>query len=84
MTLLGAIAGVFALALLALPTLRVLQGRLTPHLATGLWLAGAGFLLLALAALVLTGDNARLATVAGVTATVTGNILQRRRARKPD
>jgi hypothetical protein len=82
--LLGAIAAVFALVLLVLPTVRVAQGRLTPRLALGLWIAGAGFLLLALAAFVLTGDAARLATLAGVAAAVAGNIMQRRAQRPPE
>jgi hypothetical protein len=79
--LLGGIAAAFALLLLVLPTLRVTQGRLSPRQALGLWISGGGFLLLALAALVLTGDAARSATIAGVAAAVAGNIVQRRSAR---
>ncbi|HSJ23823.1 MAG TPA: hypothetical protein VK929_03995 [Longimicrobiales bacterium] len=80
MTILGVVAGVFALLLLVLPTLRVMQGRLSPHMALGLWVSGAGFLLLALAALVLSGDDARTATLLGVAAAVAGNVIQRKRS----
>jgi hypothetical protein len=83
MYVLGAIAAVFALLLLVLPTARVWQGRLAPEQAAGLWLAGAGFLLLALAALVLAPAAARVAALVGVAAAVAGNIMQRRAAR-PD
>jgi hypothetical protein len=79
MRLLGFIAAVFATLLLVLPTVRVLQGRLPARLAVGLWISGAGFLLLAVAALALSGDAALLATLAGVSSAVAGNILQRRR-----
>jgi hypothetical protein len=80
---LGTMAAVFAASLLVLPTLRVLQGRLAPADAAGLWIAGAGFLLLALAALVLSGDAALVAALVGVAAAVAGNVLQRRRTRPP-
>jgi hypothetical protein len=83
MELLGALAAIFALLLLVLPTIRVAQGRLHPQHALGLWIAGAGFLLLALAALVLSGATARNATLVGVAATVIGNIVQRRAVRPP-
>jgi hypothetical protein len=82
MNLLGTIAALFALMLLALPTIRVAQGHLAPRDALGLWIAGAGFLLLALAALVLTGDAALIATLAGIAAAVAGNIVQRRVAKR--
>jgi hypothetical protein len=49
----------------------------------GLWIAGAGFLLLALAALALSGDAALIAALLGVAATVAGNMIQRRNTR-PD
>ena len=75
---LGVIAAVFALALLVLPTVRVLQGRLAPRFAAGLWIAGSGFLLLALAAFALRGDAAQLAVLVGVIAAVAGNVIQRR------
>jgi hypothetical protein len=78
MIILGSIAAMFAFLLLVLPTLRVVQGRLAPRAALGLWIAGAGFLLLALAAFVLAGDTALAATLAGVALAVTGNIVQRR------
>jgi hypothetical protein len=78
MIILGSIAAIFALLLLGLPTLRVAQGRLTPRAALGLWISGAGFLLLALAAFVLAGDVALSATLAGVALAVTGNVVQRR------
>jgi hypothetical protein len=83
MELLGALAAIFALLLLVLPSIRVAQGRLHAHHALGLWIAGAGFLLLALAALVLSGAMARNATLVGVAATVIGNIVQRRAVRPP-
>lgn len=78
MYILGGIAAVFALLLLVLPTLRVTQGRLVARDALGLWISGAGFLLLALAAFVLTGDAAFIATLAGIVIAVAGNIIQRR------
>jgi hypothetical protein len=53
MIILGTMAALFAAFLLVLPTVRVAQGRLTPAYAAGLWIAGFGFLLLALAAFVL-------------------------------
>jgi hypothetical protein len=83
MVLLGAMAALFALVLLLLPTMRVAQGRLQPEQAHGLWISGAGFLLLALAALVLTGDAAMIAALVGVIAAVAGNVLQRRAKRPP-
>jgi hypothetical protein len=83
MALLGAMAALFALVLLLLPTMRVAQGRLQPEQALGLWISGAGFLLLALAALVLSGDVAMMATLVGVVAAVAGNIVQRRATRPP-
>lgn len=79
--LLGSLAAVFALLLLVLPTMRVLQGRLQAQQAVGLWISGAGFLLLSLAALILAGAAARNATLAGVAATVAGNLVQRRATR---
>jgi hypothetical protein len=78
MHILGAIAAIFALLLLGLPSIRVAQGALTVRAALGLWISGAGFLLLALAAFVLAGDAALVATLAGVAAAVAGNIVQRR------
>lgn len=75
---LGVLAAVFALALLVLPTLRVLQGRLAPRFAVGLWISGGGFLLLTLAAFVLEGDAAQLAVLVGVVAAIAGNVVQRR------
>jgi hypothetical protein len=83
MALLGGMAAVFALVLLVMPTMRVAQGRLQPDQALGLWISGAGFLLLALAALVLAGDAAMIATLVGVAAAVAGNIVQRRATRRP-
>lgn len=81
MVILGSIAAVFAALLLVLPTVRVAQGRLPAHMATGLWLSGSGFLLMAVAALVLEGEAASSATLLGVGLAVGGNILQRRRTR---
>jgi hypothetical protein len=83
MQLLGGIAAIFALLLLAMPAVRVAQGRLTARNALGLWIAGAGFLLLAVAALVLAGDAAMIATLGGVAAAVAGNVVQRRAMRPP-
>jgi uncharacterized membrane protein YbhN (UPF0104 family) len=79
----GVAAGLFALTLVALPTIRVAQGRLPPRSALGLWISGLGFALLAAAALVLEGDAARGAMLGGVVAAVVGNIVQRRTARPP-
>lgn len=79
-TLLSALAGLFAALLLIFPTVRVAQGRLAPRQALGLWLAGAGFLLLALAGLVLRPAEGRTAVLVGVSAAVIGNIIQRRNA----
>jgi drug/metabolite transporter (DMT)-like permease len=77
-------AGLFAAGLLVLPTIRVMQGRLAPRQAVGLWVSGAGFLLLALAGLVLRPAEGRTAVLLGVTAAVVGNIIQRRNARTGD
>jgi hypothetical protein len=79
--ILGGLAAAFALLLLVLPAARVAQGQLTITQAMGLWIAGAGFALLAMAALVLDGDAAGPAILIGVTATVVGNIVQRRATR---
>jgi hypothetical protein len=76
--ILGALAGAFALLLLVLPAVRVAQGRLTTTQAMGLWISGAGFAMLAMAALVVEGDAVGAAILIGVTATVVGNIVQRR------
>jgi hypothetical protein len=84
MVLLGAIAVVFAALLIGLPALRVAQGRLTVRMAIGLWIAGGGFVLLALAAFVLRGDALTVALLIGVAAAVAGNIVQRRMTRPKD
>jgi hypothetical protein len=78
----GAAAGLFALTLLVLPTLRVAQGRLPARSALGLWISGLGFALLAAAALALDADAARGAILAGVVAAVVGNLVQRRTAKR--
>jgi hypothetical protein len=83
MQLLGGIAAVFALLLLMLPAVRVAQGRLAARNALGLWISGTGFLLLAVAALVLAGDAAMIAALVGVAAAVAGNIVQRKAVRPP-
>lgn len=79
-TLLGVLAGLFALALLLLPAWRILQGRLPVRQAQGLWIAGAGFALLAAAALLPNTDTTAL-ILPGVALTVAGNIVQRRNSR---
>jgi hypothetical protein len=79
--LLALLAGLFAALLLLLPTVRVVQGKLAPRQALGLWVSGVGFLLLALAGLVLRPAEGRTAVLLGVIAAVVGNILQRRNAR---
>lgn len=79
----GVAAGLFALTLVALPTIRVAQGRLPARSALGLWISGLGFALLAAAALILEDDASRGALLAGVVAAVVGNIVQRRTARPP-
>jgi hypothetical protein len=81
MQILGTIAAAFAVMLLVLPTVRVLQGGLAPRMATGLWISGAGFLLLAAAALVLDGEDAASVTLIGIGLAVAGNIIQRRRTK---
>lgn len=75
--LFAVLAAVFALALLVLPTVRVLQGRLSPRSVAGLWLSGTGFALLALAGLVLEGDEAQTAVIVGIVATIVGWLVQR-------
>jgi hypothetical protein len=77
----GALAGAFALALLLLPAVRVAQGRLSLRQAGGLWIAGAGFALLAAAAFLVPPDRTGTAIVIGVSLAVAGNILQRRNTR---
>jgi formate-dependent phosphoribosylglycinamide formyltransferase (GAR transformylase) len=77
---LGAAAGLFALMLVALPSVRVAQGQLPVRSALGLWISGLGFALLAAAALLLSEEAARAAILAGVVAAVVGNIVQRRTA----
>lgn len=83
-SVLGVLAAIFAVLLIALPAVRVAQGRLPVRQAVGLWISGAGFLLLALAALVLRGDAVPRALFAGVIAAVAGNIVQRRTTRQED
>jgi hypothetical protein len=78
---LGALAGVFAVALLVLPAVRVGQGALPVRNVVGLWVSGVGFGLLAAAALVLSGPAANAAILPGVAMAVAGNIIQRRVAR---
>jgi hypothetical protein len=78
---LGGLAALFAVALIALPGLRVVQGTLQPRQAAGLWLAGAGFGLLAAAALWRDASGSPAAILAGVTLAVAGNIVQRRATR---
>jgi multidrug transporter EmrE-like cation transporter len=75
--LLGTIAALFAALLLVLPALRVAQQRLALRHAVGLWISGAGFLMLALAALVLRGGTIRIALLTGIVLAVAGNIMQR-------
>lgn len=77
---LGAAAALFAVMLVALPAVRVAQGRLAARSAVGLWISGLGFALLAAAALVLSDEAARAAILAGVVAAVVGNVVQRRTA----
>lgn len=80
---LGAAAALFGVMLLALPLLRITQQRLTFNDATGLLLAGIGFVILAAAAFLFTGEQAQRAVVSGVVLVVAGNLLQRRVARRP-
>ncbi len=79
--IMGGLAALFALMLIVLPTLRVARGYLPVRGAAGLWISGAGFALLAAAALVLDGDAASPAILVGVTLAVVGNIVQRRATR---
>lgn len=76
--ILGGLAALFGLVLLVFPTIRVSQGRLTARGAVGLWLAGTGFLLIAMAALVLSGSVANGAVLIGAALTILGNLVQRR------
>ncbi|MEX2528622.1 MAG: hypothetical protein WEA09_13400 [Gemmatimonadota bacterium] len=76
--LLGGLAALFGVVLLVFPSVRVSQGRLTARGAVGLWLAGTGFLLIALAALVLSGSLANGAVLIGAALAILGNLLQRR------
>lgn len=78
--ILGVAAAVFAGMLLTLPTIRWMQGRLTLRMASGLWISGIGFALLALAALLLEGESARGAVVLGVLGTGIGMVVQKRNA----
>jgi hypothetical protein len=80
--ILGGLAGLFALALVVLPALRVAQGHLTAAGAAGLWVSGAGFALLAAAALLLSDAAAHGAILAGVVLAVVGNVIQRRTGKR--
>jgi hypothetical protein len=73
--LLGVLSGLFSLALLVLPTMRVLQGRLEVRRSIGLWIAGVGFGWLAVAAFV-EGEAAAQAVSLGFVATAVGSIVQ--------
>jgi hypothetical protein len=74
---LGVVAGLCALALLVLPAVRVGQGAIPVRMALGLWIAGVGFGLLAVAALALDGPAANAAVMPGVALAVLGNFIQR-------
>lgn len=78
---LGALPLVLALALAMLPTWRVVQGRLTPARALGLWISAAGFGLLALGAFALDGADLQAALWSGVVLLAVGNLVQRRMMR---
>jgi uncharacterized PurR-regulated membrane protein YhhQ (DUF165 family) len=79
---LGTLAAFFGILLLALPLLRIAQGRLGFNDAAGLFMAGLGFIVLAAAALLFTGAEAQRAVVSGVLLVVAGNIFQRRVSRR--
>jgi hypothetical protein len=79
---LGALAGLFALVLVVLPALRVASGRLPVRQAAGLWIAAAGFALLAAAAFVVAEDAVPGVMLAGVVLAVAGNLVQRRVTRR--
>jgi len=81
--LLGTLALMFGVALVALPAWRVVQGLLTVRQAVGLWTSGVGFLLLAAAALLVEGDLAQSAVRAGVVVMVVGYFVQQLAARAP-
>lgn len=74
----AAFCAAFALALFVLPLVRVLQHRLSARRAIGLWLAGAGFTLLAVAASGQAGTAAPAMVLGGAGLAVIGNIVQRR------
>lgn len=80
---LGTGAALFGVTLLVLPLLRIAQGRLAFNEATGLFMAGIGFIVLAAAALLFAGPDAQRAVVSGVVLIVAGNLLQRRVGRRP-
>jgi hypothetical protein len=75
---LGILPLALALALITLPLWRIAQGRLTPRAALGLWISGAGFGLLALAAFALEGVDLRTALWSGIVLLAVGNLVQRR------
>ncbi|CAN5658885.1 hypothetical protein BH23GEM10_BH23GEM10_15800 [soil metagenome] len=74
----GAFAAAFALALMVLPLIRVRQRRLPARHAVGLWMAAAGFMLLAFAAFGVLGAAAPATVLGGAVLAIVGNVVQRR------
>jgi hypothetical protein len=72
---LGVLSGLFALALIILPTIRILQGRLEARKSIGLWISVVGFAWLCVAAFAGGEAGAQAASV-GIVSTVVGSIVQ--------
>lgn len=73
---LGALAGLFAAMLLGLPLWRFGQGRLSFRDAVGLWIAGAGFAILATAAFTGEPAVAQQMVMVGVVLAAAGSVVQ--------
>jgi hypothetical protein len=73
---LGAMAAVFALMLLALPLWRFAQGRLSFRDSVGFWIAGAGFAVLATAAFTGEAAVAQQMVVVGVVLAAAGSVVR--------
>lgn len=74
--ILGGLAGVFAVLLLGLPLWRFSQGRLPFVDAVGFWIAGAGFAVLAVAAVTGESDVAQQLVMVGVVLAAAGSVVQ--------
>lgn len=74
--ILGVVAAVFALMLLALPLWRFAQGRLSFRDSVGFWIAGAGFAVLATAAFSGEAAVAQQMVVVGVVLAAAGSVVR--------